>query len=290
MRFDIDLKFSVSPPPEAGGDTGGAGGTIKASGKTITVTTDSLSILPSVRNLDRRALNDFARRLKEAGICLVVEGPQGTIVNLGNVKSNLVSRIGTNSTSIKLGKAGASRALLARRPGAADLGAVGIPGTLFPLVPTVRRNYRSRPTTTHYARGGGAPRLIFVKDSQTWNGVAPRVLAIPEEGLEIGGAPGAGLVLPGLDPVHARIVHNDIDEYVLVAVGRVGGSSGLRSGESATLRSGARIEVGEWRILFIREEYADHGRPFGGRNGGELSFQRPQLNVHTGLVERDSSV
>lgn len=290
MRFDIDLKFSVSSPPDPRGDTERGSGTIKAAGKTITVTTDSLSIFPSMRNLDRGALNGFARRLKEAGISLVVEGPDGTIVSLGNVKSNLVSRIGTNSPAIKLGKPAASRSLLARRPGAADMGAMGIPGTLFPLVPTVRRNYRSRPTTTHYARGGGAPRLIFVKDSQTWNGVAPQVVPIPEEGLEIGNAPGAGLVLPGLDPVHARIVHNDVDEYVLVAVGRVGGSAGLRSGESATLRSGARIEVGQWRILFIREEYADHGRPFGGRNGGELSFQRPQLNVHTGLVERDSSV
>lgn len=107
--------------------------------------------------------------------------------------------------------------------------------------------------------------------------------------MEIGSAPAAGLVLSGLEPVHARIVHNELDEYVLVAVGPVGGSAGLKPGNEYTLRSGARVELGHWRLVFFREEYADQGRPFGGCNGGELSFQKPQFNPRTGLVERDSS-
>jgi hypothetical protein len=44
----------------------------------------------------------------------------------------------------------------------------------------------------------------------------------------------------------------------------------------ALLRTGARVDVGGHHLAFVREEYADHGRPFGGRIGGELGYQRPQ--------------
>ncbi|GAA5226535.1 FHA domain-containing protein [Paeniglutamicibacter antarcticus] len=290
MRFDIDMTFSVQSPGDGKSQPEQTNGTIKAAGRTITVTADSLSDFPSARTIDRSGLNEFAQKLKEAGITLVVDGPDGNLVNLGNVKSNLISRIGTSSSAVRVGKLSASRKLLSRKSGAGMGESVAIPGTMFPLVPTVLRNYRRRPTTTHYTRGSGAPRLIYVKDSESWNGKAPKVFAIPDEGLDIGSAESPGLVLPGLDPIHAKVVHNELDEYVLVAVGRVGGSAGLKPGSEYTLRSGARVELGDWRILFYREEYADHGRPYGGRNGGELSFQKPQYNMHTGRVERDSSV
>lgn len=290
MRFDIDMTFSVQSPGDGENKPQQTNGTIKAAGQTITVTADSLADFPSVKTIDRSGLNEFALKLKEVGVTLVVDGPDGNIVSLGNVKSNLISRIGTSSSAVRVGKLSASRKLLARKQGSEMGAGVAIPGTMFPLVPTVLRNYRRRPTTTHYTRGSGAPRLIYVKDSENWNGKAPKVFAIPEEGMDIGSAGSHGLVLPGLDAVHAKIVHNELDEYVLVAVGQVGGSAGLRPGSEYTLRSGARIELGEWRILFYREEYADHGRPYGGRNGGELSFQKPQYNMHTGRVERDSSV
>ena len=42
------------------------------------------------------------------------------------------------------------------------------------------------------------------------------------------------------------------------------------------LRTGARIELGPWRMGFFREEFADHGRPYGGRVGGELARQKRQ--------------
>jgi hypothetical protein len=44
----------------------------------------------------------------------------------------------------------------------------------------------------------------------------------------------------------------------------------------ALLRTGTRIDVGPWTLTYAREEYADHGRPYGGRLGGELGRQRPQ--------------
>jgi hypothetical protein len=34
--------------------------------------------------------------------------------------------------------------------------------------------------------------------------------------------------------------------------------------------------LGEWTMSFYREEYADHGRPYGGRIGGELGRQQAQ--------------
>jgi len=34
--------------------------------------------------------------------------------------------------------------------------------------------------------------------------------------------------------------------------------------------------VGDWTLTFMRDEYADHGRPFGGREGGEGAVQPAQ--------------
>ena len=42
------------------------------------------------------------------------------------------------------------------------------------------------------------------------------------------------------------------------------------------LRTGTRVELGGHRLVFFREEYADHGRPHGGRIGGEAGRQLPQ--------------
>lgn len=289
MRFDIDLVFSVKLPraDETGHDQ--ASGTVKADGKTITIKADSFSIFPPPRSIDRKALNDLAVKLKKAGITVVIDGPKGTMVSLGNVKPNLSALIGANSTAVRVGKLEAFKDLMGRKHRRAGIEPLKIPGTVFPVLPTFLKSYRRRPTTTHYASGGGRPRIIFVKDSDSWDGKAPKVLNVVDEVTEIGSRPDVGLVLPGLEPVHARIIHNDLDEYVLLAVGPVNGSAWLNPGGEYTLRTGARIELGEWRLVFYREEYADHGRPFGGRNGGELSFQKPQYNPRTGMIELDSS-
>jgi hypothetical protein len=45
---------------------------------------------------------------------------------------------------------------------------------------------------------------------------------------------------------------------------------------TVALRTAARVDVGRWTMSFFREEFADHGRPYGGRIGGELGHQRPQ--------------
>jgi len=87
-------------------------------------------------------------------------------------------------------------------------------------------------------------------------------------------------MLPGLDPERARIVHDDRDEYVLYVTGKEpdAGQPVLVDHPSPgrILRTGSLITLGEWRLAFFREEFADHGRPYGGRVGGEFAVQRPQ--------------
>jgi hypothetical protein len=93
----------------------------------------------------------------------------------------------------------------------------------------------------------------------------------------IGSGAGCDIRLPRLEPLHAEIRHDDRDEYVLVRIGSPG-STRVHGApvDSAVLRTASRVQVGEWTLSFFREEYADHGRPYGGRIGGELGYQRPQ--------------
>ncbi|MCU1515262.1 MAG: hypothetical protein JWO10_2352 [Microbacteriaceae bacterium] len=117
--------------------------------------------------------------------------------------------------------------------------------------------------------------------SENWDGSPARQFALDAEVTAIGSAPTCDLVLMGLDRAHAQIRHDANDEYVLYSSGHV--SVGSRPGDGngredggIVLRTGSPIGLGKWRLGFFREEFADHGRPFGGRAGGELSYQRSQ--------------
>ena len=148
------------------------------------------------------------------------------------------------------------------------------PGTLWPPLPTLHRRSRT-PTTTHDPAGGGHPRL-FVADTRLPS-PRPGMVLLRRGSTRIGSAEGMDLVLEGTDGFHAEIVRTDEDEYELVArsthmLTTVGGQQLPRQ----TLRTGSRIEIGPWRMSYVRDEFADHGRPYGGRIGGELGRQRPQ--------------
>jgi hypothetical protein len=132
-------------------------------------------------------------------------------------------------------------------------------------------------TTTHDTHGGGRPRLIFALGDHATANSEPREFDLLPGVTSIGSAADADLRLTGLDDHHAEVRRDDTDEYVYVDLGT---SSGSRvDGQPASkhvLRTGDRIELGEWSLSFYREEFADHGRPHGGRQGGELAVQRPQ--------------
>src|SRR5690606_12518661 len=129
--------------------------------------------------------------------------------------------------------------------------------------------------TTHAEWGSGAPHLLVSR-----GGEDRFVFDLTEDEVSIGSAEGNGLVLAGTDAVHATIVHDDEHEYVQPLHGGGEMNASTRSApdgpRAEVLRTGARFTMGDWTLVFGRAEYADHGRPFGGREGGELSDQPPQ--------------
>ncbi|WP_139979714.1 FHA domain-containing protein [Nocardioides litoris] len=95
------------------------------------------------------------------------------------------------------------------------------------------------------------------------------------DGLTIGSASGCDVRLDGLAPRHATVRSAPGDEYVVV-LHEPGHVHGARVGGRTVLRTGSRVELGPHVLVYHREEYADHGRPHGGRLGGELGRQLPQ--------------
>ncbi|EPR75484.1 hypothetical protein ADILRU_2027 [Leifsonia rubra CMS 76R] len=296
-RLDIDLAFSLAQPisetPETPGspETSDAAsveseqmtGTITASGLDIEVNSSKPELFVQSGTTKLKDLRVIAAALAERGLTVSLSGPNGVIVRLGAVKASVTQRLLTGSAHIALGSRNAVMPLLRRRSSRTNAAPAMLlpPGTLWPPVPTFDRSIRRRITTTHYEFGAGRPRLIFVIGSENWNGQMPREFDLLPGTTTIGSSPSADLQLPGLEPFHAEIRHDADDEYFLYSLGEVAGGSQPVSEKQAgkrVLRTGARIEMGQWRLGYFREEYADHGRPHGGRRGGELAHQKRQPN------------
>ncbi len=286
MRFDIDLEFSAHLPAEDGTESATVHGRIKAAGTEIHVTTDNAALfrLGSRRNLS--AIKELAAGLAGRGIVVTVTVPEGTIVSVGAVEVSALQRLITTSPHIKPGKSNTWATVVKAQASNKFQGRLAPPPTPFPLAPTFQRTYRRKPTTTHYSRGGGRPRLIFVRDSATWDGKPPNEYSLTEETTVIGSGPDANFRLPELAARHGSIVHTENDEYVFRA-----GDPAATQERVQILRTGARLLLGPWRMVFFREEYADHGRPFGGRSAGEFApLQRPQFDPRSGQLEFDAVV
>ncbi|WP_309066714.1 FHA domain-containing protein [Microbacterium sp.] len=132
-----------------------------------------------------------------------------------------------------------------------------------------------QPTTTHAEWGAGKPHLLISRGDDE-----RMVYDLTSDEVTIGSAAGSSVLLEGADPVHATIVHDDRDEYVLTLHGagemNANADEGPEGERTEILRTGARFTIGDWTLVFGRQEFADHGRPYGGRQGGELSDQPPQ--------------
>jgi len=153
----------------------------------------------------------------------------------------------------------------------------------------LREQRHGEPTTTHAGYGAGHPRLLVHRDDERY------VYELRTPLTRIGSADGCELRLPGTEALHASIEHDERDEYVLtlIGAGQMNAnpeSTGTPGDErSETLRTGARFTAGDWTLVYQRDEYADHGRPFGGRQGGELSEQpqqEPRPHYETGPIPR----
>lgn len=285
----VDLAFSLSEPSSSESGSSDAAtqtmtGTITADGSEVTVFTSDPALLAQGRSMDLAQVRGIADELAKQGLTVALTGPSGLIARIGAVDAPLLQRLVTKSANITLGSASALAPLLrGRSRGARAKVAVSLPpATLFPLVPTLDRANRRRVTTTHYTPGSGRPRLIFVVGSENWDGKPPREFDLLPTTTTIGSASEANLQLSGLKSFHAEIRHDENDEYVLYPLGAMSGSvrgpdesePSRRGGQ--VLRTGARLEMGPWRMAYFREEFADHGRPFGGRVGGEFAVQKPQ--------------
>ena len=151
--------------------------------------------------------------------------------------------------------------------------------------------------STHGPAGGGSPRLIFAMGGQALvsdgGGPLPQLeFALAAEVSVIGSDAGADLRLDDVAGRQAQVVHEDSDEYVLISLTEVPPT--LVNGqpvERSVLRTGDRVEIGPHTLSFMRAEEADHGRPHGGRQGGEGSHQQPQAprSQSTAAREPDAS-
>ena len=94
----------------------------------------------------------------------------------------------------------------------------------------------------------------------------------------LGSDPGVDIVLPGLSPGTPRSgTPTTTSSRSPRSIPRGPCASTERPAYSPQLlRTGTRVDVEGWTLSFYREEWADHGRPYGGRVGGELGRQQLQ--------------
>ena len=135
---------------------------------------------------------------------------------------------------------------------------------------------QQRGTTTHAEWGAGHPRLLITSEDTRL------VHEITEDETRIGSGADCQIRLTGIAPVHAIIRHDGHDDYDLEMGGPGETSANIAKASEEegrpveSLHTGARFTAGDWRFVFVRDEFADHGRPYGGRLGGEGEHQRRQ--------------
>ncbi|WP_405217445.1 hypothetical protein [Agrococcus sp. Ld7] len=252
---------------------------LSGSGSTLTVRISDPARLPVGDRRQLRELTAFADALAAEGARVRVVGPDGPIIEFGDVSPTMLGRLLSGSGRVRLGSPKVLRTLGSRASRRTTPLVPAVAPMLRPLLPMIRRGSRMSVTTTHYARGAGRPRLIYTREAEVWDGSPPQIFELQQDSVLLGSASSCDLVLPGIADVHAEIRHDDNDEYVVFAREPIGGGSqamALEPTMGRVLRTGSRLTIGTWRLAFFREEYADHGRPYGGRRGGEYAYQRRQ--------------
>ncbi|MFK5634742.1 MULTISPECIES: hypothetical protein [unclassified Ornithinimicrobium] len=281
LRFDADLTLTVDTGPAPDDPGRQLVGRLTGAGRTLTLRLEGLDALPLGVRLDtlRDQVSDTAAFLAGEDMVLVVEGVRGPIVSLGAVRPTLVDRAVTGSSQVALHDwRAALRMVRSRgRDGTPALSWLVPPPTPWPVVPTVDPPRRRRVTTTHDPLGGGSPRLVYYTAPPEYGGER-RELLLRRGRTSIGSGGTDDLELAGLATGHVVVERSsDDDEYRVVPVpGTDTTVHGRPVTEPQALRTGAIVRAGTWTFTYVRDEYADHGRPYGGRQGGEFSRQRPQ--------------
>jgi hypothetical protein len=228
----------------------------------------------------------LADGLARHDVSLTVVAAAGPLVTLGVRRTSWLQRRVTGSRHIRVERGAGLWSLVRGRAQAPAGGALppaelAPPATLFPVAPTFRRRQRPPVTTTHDPRGGGNPRLTMAPAAHPRPGDRQEVFRLRGDVTTIGSDAACDIRLSGLDPFEAEVRHDSADEFVVVRRGRRGNTKvhGVPV-DRALLRTCARLDIGTWTMSFYREEYADHGRPYGGRLGGEIGHQRWQPPRH----------
>lgn len=228
---------------------------------------------------DAEAVRGLAEELARRGLVVRVRDEEGrSLIRLGRVRVPWWQRLVTRSPHIRVtggrGIWAAGRGL-ARSGGVLPTQGLLPPVTPWPMTPTMMRRPVRRATTTHDPLRGGAPRLVEVPTDGAWVAEVP-VHWLNREGVTtVGSSVTSDVQLRGLKPRHAEVEHTADDDFIIHArEGAVRVHGELV--DSAPLSNSARIQIGETVLAFSREEYADHGRPHGGRVGGEAGQQRSQ--------------
>jgi len=275
LTVDADLEFSVDLPGQRT-----VTGVLTGSGKALELRVSNPVMFAG--RTDAQAVRGLAKGLADQGLSLSVVAPHGPLITLGTTRASWLQRRVTGSRHIRIERPAALWSLVRGRtngPGGGVLPAreLAPPPTLFPIAPTMRRRPRAPVTTTHASYGAGNPRMIMAPRAHPKPDDRQQVFALRDGVTTIGSGIECDIRLPGLEPLHAEIRHDDLDEYVLVRMSDIGGTrvNGAPV-NTVALRTAARVDVGRWTMSFFREEFADHGRPYGGRIGGELGHQRPQ--------------
>ena len=263
LHVRADLQVDVSP--SAGED--GLAIAIRSESDVVHVRLDRIPGLAARPSPE--LIRGVAAGLLNQGLRVVVEGPNGRLMSVGaGVRTPWWQRPFVRAPHVRVHDLRAALRTLPRRGrGATSAGIVPPamlftpPSTVLPLAPTVLR--RQRVSTTHDPAGGGGPRLYFPAANSA--GARLKVFYLRPE-VSVGDREDADLRLPGV----AEYVIEPAPEGLPI---RVHGSRILRPTQ---LRTGARIEMGPWTMVYFRAEYADHGRPYGGRQGGEIDQQQWQ--------------
>lgn len=274
LQVRADLQVDVSPSD--GED--GLGIAIRSESDVVHVRLDRIPDLAARPSTE--LIRGVAAGLLGQGLRVVVEGPHGRLMSVGaGVRTPWWQRPFVRAPHVRVHDLRAALRTLPRR-GRSTSAVTAPPAMLFtppstvlPVAPTMLR--RQRVSTTHDPAGGGGPRLYFPAANTA--GSRLRVFYLRPE-VNVGDREDADLRLSGVAARQATIRRNAQDEYVIEPAPdglpiRVHGSRILRPTQ---LRTGARIEMGPWTMVYFRAEYADHGRPYGGRQGGEIDQQRWQ--------------
>lgn len=253
-------------------------GSVRGRGADLTLDLDRPEVFAG--RADAGTVEVVAAGLARRGLTVrVVQGPTH-LVTLGATRAPWWQRRATGSRHIRLGSvrgvlaSGRNRLRRGTAPALPDGGLVP-PVTMFPVAPTFQRRSRRRVTTTHDPARGGSPRLVLVAQDSYLPGERQPIYWLTGARTTLGSGQGCAIVLPGLAGLHVEIVHDERDEYVVRALDSDTRVNGVRVTEQF-LRTGSRLQVGRWTLAYSREEHADHGRPHGGRVGGEFGYQQPQ--------------